>query len=264
ILNRDIDSYPILRRAARAAGARILRFGAGGRPDFRLTEARLGEGGTVVSARIGGQRLIFKLGAPGRHLALNALAALAAASAAGADLARAAVALAGWHAPPGRGARLRIGLGAGEIDGHITLIDESYNANPASLGAALEVLAATRPQDDVGRVARGRRIAVLGDMLELGAEEEEAHRRLAEHPALRAVDRIHCAGPLMKALHAALPSCQRGEWFPASEALAARLPRLIDAGDVIMVKGSLGSRMGRVVDALRALGPVSPEPPEEG
>ncbi|RMH47865.1 MAG: UDP-N-acetylmuramoyl-tripeptide--D-alanyl-D-alanine ligase [Alphaproteobacteria bacterium] len=258
VLNRDIATYPILRRAARAAGARVIRFGSAGRPELLLRAVHVEDGVTAVSARAFGRPVLFKLGAPGRHLAPNALGALGAVVAAGGDLARAALALAGWRAPEGRGARLVVALGPEGADEAVTLIDESYNANPASMGAALEVLAAARPRDGIGRVAHGRRIAILGDMLELGPRELELHAALAGHPALAAIDRVHCAGPRMQALHAALPQRLRGEWHPDSAALAARIGRLVDAGDVVMVKGSLGARMGVVVDALKRLGRVLP------
>lgn len=256
ILNRDIASHGLLARAARARGARILTFGAGGRPAARLVEVQTGPRSTQIAARLHGRPILFKLGAPGRHLAPNALAVLLAAEAAGADPVKAALALAGWRPPAGRGARWRVELEAEEPDASFLLIDESYNANPTSVGAALDLLADALPANGIGRVARGRRIAVLGDMLELGPEELALHAALATHPAMAALDRVHCTGPRMQALHRALPPRIRGEWFPDSAALAARIPRLVDAGDVVMVKGSLGARMGPVVERLKALGPA--------
>ncbi len=154
--------------------------------------------------------------------------------------------------------RWRIALDRTGLDGAIHLIDESYNANPTSTGAALDVLAAAKPEDDFGRVPRGRRIAILGDMLELGPEERALHAGLAAHPAMEAIDRVHCVGPLMKALHEALPRARRGEWAPDSATLARDVKRLLDAGDVVMVKGSLGARMARIVDAIRKLGEAAP------
>ncbi len=254
VLNRDIATYPTLVRAARKAGAKLLRFGAEGRPEFRLDSVRVTAEGTTIAARARGERFLFRLGAPGRHLAMNALAALAVVDALGGDIARAAIALAAWRPPEGRGARWTIALGPGGIDGRVTLIDESYNANPAAMAAAFEVLAAEMPEDGVGRVVRGRRVAFLGDMLELGPREMELHAGLAQSPAFAAIARVHCAGPRMKALHEALPADQRGEWFPDAEAMAKRARRLLDAGDIAMVKGSNGSRVGLVVEAIRRMG----------
>ncbi|MFO1105578.1 MAG: UDP-N-acetylmuramoyl-tripeptide--D-alanyl-D-alanine ligase [Amaricoccus sp.] len=258
VLNRDIAQYPILLRAARRAGARPVRFGRTGRPEFLLRETQVAASATSVSARAHGQDFFFKLGAPGAHLALNALGALAAVEALGADLVRASLALAGWRSPEGRGARWTVLLGPDGLDGSIGLIDESYNANPAAMAAAFEVFAREKPQDGVGRVAEGRRVAFLGDMLELGPQELAMHEGLARVPALGAVGKVHCAGPRMRALHAVLPPDQRGEWFETAEEMAARVRRLLDAGDIAMVKGSLGSRVGKVVEAIKGLGEARP------
>ncbi len=258
VLNRDVETYPILLRAARRVGARPLRFGATGRPEYRLIEARIGAGGTAVRARARDADFLFRIAARGRHLALNALGALAAIEAMGGDIGRAAVALAGWSAPDGRGARWTVSLGPGGLDGSLTLIDESYNANPDAMVAAFQVLAAEEPADDVGRVARGRRLAFLGDMLELGPDEKRLHAGLAAAPALEAIDAVHCAGPLMRSLHAALPIGKRGGWFSSAEEMAAAVRKLVDAGDVAMVKGSNGSRVSLVVEAIRALGTARP------
>ncbi|MEL6236410.1 MAG: UDP-N-acetylmuramoyl-tripeptide--D-alanyl-D-alanine ligase [Pseudomonadota bacterium] len=263
VLNRDIEMYPLLLRAARRAGTQPVRFGRDGRPELLLRQVGVEAHATTIAARAFGREMLVKLGSPGRHLALNALACLGAVQAAGADLGRAAVALAGWQAPEGRGTRLAIGLGAGGLEGAVTLIDESYNANPASMGAALEVLAAATPRNGEGRVGRGRRIAILGDMLELGPIERPAHEALVAHPAMRAIDRVHCAGPRMRALYEKLPAGRRGEWHDSSSGLAERVARLVDAGDVVMIKGSLGARMSRVVEALRRMGTVRPDGPRE-
>jgi UDP-N-acetylmuramoyl-tripeptide--D-alanyl-D-alanine ligase len=223
-----------------------------------LIDAQVCSRCTTVRARIGGRPMIYKIGAPGSHMARNSLAVLLAIEAVGADIARAAMGLGAWTAPEGRGARWRVALDETGIDGAITLIDESYNANPASMSAALEVLAAAKPDDDVGRVARGRRIAFLGDMLELGPDEAAMHAGLARDASLSGVDRVHCAGPRMKALHRALPANLRGEWRASSAELAKIAKRLLDAGDVAMVKGSLGARMIHVVDAIKTLGKARP------
>jgi UDP-N-acetylmuramoyl-tripeptide--D-alanyl-D-alanine ligase len=256
----------LARRARRCGVDSILRFGETARAQGRLLGASIGPGGTMVTARLTGQRVLYKIGAPGRHLAMNSLAALLAVGVVGGDVARAAMALGGWTAPDGRGARWAVTLqpsfagGSPDpaIDGAIELIDESYNANPVSMAAAFEVLAASRPVDGVGRVRKGRRIAILGDMLELGPQEEAIHAALAAHPAMKVFDQVHCVGARMKALHAALPPERRGKWRKTSDKLAAELHRVLDAGDVVMVKGSLGARMARVVDGIKRLGAARP------
>jgi UDP-N-acetylmuramoyl-tripeptide--D-alanyl-D-alanine ligase len=264
ILNRDIETYPILLAAARRAGARPVRFGSRGRPECRRDEVQVTQAGTSVAARAHGKPFLFRLGAPGRHLAMNALGVLAAVEALGGDLCKAALALGQWQPPEGRGARWTVSLGPGGLDGVITLIDESYNANPAAMAAAFEVFAGERPEDGIGRVSRGRRVAFLGDMLELGPRERELHAGLARVPALQAVTTVHCAGERMRALFDALPAPQRGEWFPTAEDMAARARRLLDAGDIAMVKGSNGSRVGKVVEAIKKLGEARPAELAEG
>ncbi|MEM1382260.1 MAG: UDP-N-acetylmuramoylalanyl-D-glutamyl-2,6-diaminopimelate--D-alanyl-D-alanine ligase [Pseudomonadota bacterium] len=240
------------RLSALTGGANQIRFGQTG--DFRLLSAKVAGEATVIRAEVGDAPLSFKLGAPGAHFAGNALAALAAAVEVGADLARCAVALCQWKAAEGRGSRWEILLGPAGLDGKLSLIDESYNANPASMRAALAVLATAPVTDDIGRVARGRRIAFLGDMLELGPQEKEFHAGLADLAEIEDIDLIHCCGPRMRSLWHALPTERRGEWCEDSEKLASLTRRLVDAGDVCMVKGSLGARMICVVDAVKSLG----------
>ena len=241
VLNRDNAQYARLAAAARAAGvSRIVRFGEHAEADARLVKLALLADGSTVRATILGDDVTYKLGAPGRHVAINSLAVLAAAKLAGADLALAAIALAGLEPPSGRGARVALTLAGGTA----TLIDESYNANPASMRAALALLA----QTPVG--ARGRRIAVIGDMLELGPEGAAMHAALAEMIADCKVDLVFCSGPLMRALWDALPAALRGAYAPDSAALQPQVLAAIEAGDAVMIKGSLGSRMGPIVRAL--------------
>jgi UDP-N-acetylmuramoyl-tripeptide--D-alanyl-D-alanine ligase len=264
VLNRDASTFPTMLRRARHHGVRLIRFGSLGRPEFRLVEVTIGETGTAIAARAREKAFFFRIGARGRHLAMNALGVLASVEALGGDVARAAISLADWVPPEGRGARWTVELGPAGMDGTITLIDESYNANPAAMAATLEVLSAERPHDGIGRVTKGRRIAFLGDMLELGPDEIALHAGLAAIPALKAVSTVHCVGARMQALHRALPPVQRGEWFQSSAQAAEQARRLIDAGDIAMVKGSFGSRMGLVVDAIKNLGDAHPATSEEG
>ena len=255
VLNADNPQFA--RLSAAAAPHRVVAFGSDA-PDFALDSATLCEQSTLVRARIDGKPVVFRIGAPGLHLAQNALGALAAVQAAGGDICRAALALAGWAPPGGRGRRETIELGPAGMDGAVTLLDESYNANPASMRAALAVLAASRTTDGQGRVSRGRRLAFLGDMLELGPDEAAFHAALAGLPEIQGVDRVHCCGQRMKALHDALPRDRRGHWRADSAQLAAEVGKAVDAGDVVMVKGSLGARMARIVEAIRGLGTAVP------
>lgn len=261
VINRDIETYPILMNKARRLGVRMERFGYAGRPEFAMDMVKVCEAATCVRAKHGRKKLLFKLSAPGRHLAMNALGVLAAVEAAGADVAQAALALASWRSPEGRGARWTVELGPGGMDGAIEVIDESYNANPAAMAAAFEVMAAAQPQDGMGRVKKGRRVAFLADMLELGDEAHALHAGLAKIEAMGAVDVVHCAGPLMKSLHDVLPRGKAGEWHPDTATLAKRVRTLVDAGDVVMAKGSLGSRAAVIIEAVKKLGnPVEKMP----
>jgi UDP-N-acetylmuramoyl-tripeptide--D-alanyl-D-alanine ligase len=246
VINRDNPHFARLARAAKSAGVeRIVSFGEHAKADARLLKCALHPDCSAVQARILGTDVTYKLGAPGRHVVLNSLAVLAAVSLAGADLALAALALAEIKPPTGRGARSTLQLNRGTA----LLIDESYNANPASMGAALALLG----QADVG--PRGRRIAVLGDMLELGARGADLHRELLEPVLGHGVDLVFCCGPLMRALWEALPSERRGGYAESSAALESQLLAAIRPGDAVMVKGSLGSRMGPLVKALEHLSP---------
>ncbi len=253
IVNGDLDTTSILTGAAAAAGVACETFGRSADCTHRLLEVGLGEGVTVVRADIAGSPVMFRLMAAGRHMAMNGLAALAGVRALGGDLAQAACALGQWRPPAGRGTRQHLLLDPADPDAAFILIDDAFNANPASVSAALEVLAATRPTDGVGRREKGRRIAILGDMLELGPQEEEMHAALAALPAMAAVDVVHCVGPRMRSLHGALPVEKRGQWVETAGELCQQASRLIDAGDVVLVKGSKGIAVSRVAEALRRL-----------
>jgi UDP-N-acetylmuramoyl-tripeptide--D-alanyl-D-alanine ligase len=241
VINRDNAQFARLAAAAARAGVgRVVSFGEHAAAEARLVRAVLNPDCSIVEARILGHDVTYKLGAPGRHLVMNSLAVLAAVSLVGADLALAALALAELAPPRGRGARLTLDVPGGTA----LLIDESYNANPASMRAALALLG----QAAIG--PRARRIAVLGDMLELGPRGADLHRGLAEPVIDNRVDAVFCCGPLMRALWDALPSERRGGYAETSAALEPQVLAAVGPGDAVMVKGSLGSRMGPIVKAL--------------
>ncbi|HYA72694.1 MAG TPA: UDP-N-acetylmuramoylalanyl-D-glutamyl-2,6-diaminopimelate--D-alanyl-D-alanine ligase [Roseiarcus sp.] len=241
ILNRDAAQFDRLERGARARGARVLTFGADAICDARLLDVAEDDGGSRIRARVLGRELAFALGAPGVHMAQNALGVLLAADALGADLDRAAAALAEFAPQKGRGERFTLQSPSGPF----TVIDESYNANPASMRAALALLGAARPG------VQGRRIAVIGDMLELGPGGAEMHAALAGVLSENRVDLIFGAGPLTRALFDAAPAAMRAAWAERSRDIQAELTSALRGGDVVMVKGSNGSRMGPVVAGLR-------------
>ena len=240
VINRDSPYFQRLKDHALRSGATIVGFGEAPEADARLLDVALGPDGSNVSAEILGETIAYRLGAPGRHLVQNSLAVLAAAKLAGADLASAAGALAGLEAQAGRGRRNVIATKP-----PIAIVDESYNANPASMRAALATL---------GLIQRGeyrRRVAVLGDMLELGPEGPGLHRELAEFIDGAGVDVVFACGELMGSLYEALPTSRRGAYAKTSEELGPKLLEAVGPGDAIMVKGSLGSRMGPLVEALK-------------
>ncbi len=244
VLNRDNSQFGHLKRRAQETGVeRIVSFGQHEKADARLIKCALHPACSTVVAQIFGTEFTYKIGAPGRHLVHNSLAALAACVLVGADLALAALALAEFRPPTGRGTTFEIDLPGGRA----LIVDESYNANPASVAAALAVLGLA----PLG--ARGRRIAVLGDMLELGPRGRALHRGLIAAIEANAVDLVFCCGPLMRALWQALPPSRRGGYAKDSAALAAQVLSAVHAGDAVMVKGSLGSRMAPIVKALQRL-----------
>jgi UDP-N-acetylmuramoyl-tripeptide--D-alanyl-D-alanine ligase len=242
VINRDIAQFEQLRRRAAAAGVtRVVSFGEHAKADARLVKCVLHPACSTVQADILGTELTYKVGAPGRHLVLNSLAVLATAELVGADLALAALALAELKAVAGRGVPIEIDL----PNGPALVIDESYNANPASVAAALALLG----HAPIG--PHGRRIAVLGDMLELGPKGKALHRGVAAQVVADEIDLVFCCGPLMQALWQALPPGRRGGYAENSAALEAQVVSAIRSGDVVMVKGSLGSRMAPIVKALQ-------------
>ena len=241
VLNRDNSQFARLSRRAKKLGiSRVVSFGAHKKSDARLLDVSLHATCSAVHADILGQDVTYKLGVPGRHMAMNSLAVLAAAALVGADLARAALSLSQFEPAAGRGVRRTLEVASGEA----TLIDESYNANPASMAAALNVLG----QAQVG--PHGRRIAMLGDMLELGPTGPALHAGLLEAIKANHIDLVYCCGPLMRNLWDALSTGKRGGYADSAANLEAQVLPAIRAGDAIMVKGSLGSKMKTIVNAL--------------
>jgi len=285
VLPTDTPMFPRLRDAAHALGVPIIGFGATASADVRLVDITMDADGSDVVAEVAGTPVRFRINAPGRHMAMNALAALATVQnlsryageachraldpvvearsdegegdrvgtqqstavcrpdhphprrSRAIDLSRIAGEVFARFTPvSGRGARRSIAIAGGTA----LLLDESYNGNGASMRAALSVLS-LQPAT--------RRIAVLGDMLELGDAGPSEHAALAPDAAA-AADLVFTCGPLMRHLADALPDQKRAAHAPDSAALAPFVANAIAPGDAILVKGSLGSRMRRVVDAL--------------
>ncbi|MCW9043602.1 MAG: UDP-N-acetylmuramoyl-tripeptide--D-alanyl-D-alanine ligase [Pseudopelagicola sp.] len=262
ILPADIDTATILAQKAASLGVAAIPFGMTA-PDWTLGDVTLSGDRTIARATAQGAPLVFKINSAGRHFAMNALGALAAADALGADLAIAVGDLGRWTPYTGRGARETIYLDPVETDQTLDLIDDAYNANPTSLAAALEVLAAATPKNGVGRIGKGRRIAFVGDMKELGPDEAAMHAAIAKLPAIEKIDTIHCVGPLMHHLYTALPLDKRGKWTETSTEMADTIRHLVDAGDSLLAKGSLSMGLAQIVDAIRKLGHPAPQSNDE-
>ena len=242
ILNRDNEQYDFLEAAAHAAGvAHVHSFGQHAKADFQLADFDGTAEGSTVLASLDGEPMEIVIGAPGRHIAENALAALGAAQLAGADLAEAALALQDLKPVKGRGQRHKLAIGH---DSFFTLIDESYNANPASMRAAVALLSAAQPEGE------GRRIAILGDMLEMGEFAEQVHADLASPLLAGGIEHVWLAGPEMMHLRESLPPTISVEYRLATEDLADFVVRAVGPGDVLMVKSSLGIGFGKIVAAL--------------
>jgi UDP-N-acetylmuramoyl-tripeptide--D-alanyl-D-alanine ligase len=229
--------------AAERNGATLVRFGRDAACEARLLKFDMDETGSTAEAEILGRLIRYRVGVEGAHWALNSVAALAAADVVGADLEAAAHALEHLRAFDGRGVAIRIEAPFGPF----MLVDDSYNANPASMAAAFATLAARKPGEG------GRRIVALGDMLELGSDERAYHAGLAAPLEQAGVDLVFCAGPRMAALMEALPQTRHGGYAETSDALIPVIASALRPGDIVLVKGSNGSKMSRVVSALTRL-----------
>jgi UDP-N-acetylmuramoyl-tripeptide--D-alanyl-D-alanine ligase len=247
VLNADNRWFDLLKAAAGQAGASVRTFGTGEGCDARLIDFHVPGGHALVQSRFHGKGLDFPILQTGLHWGLNSMAVLLMLEALGVDLDDGLAALGSFEPLAGRGAEKPVRLAGGAF----TLIDESYNANPISMASAIATLGA--------RKSAGRRIVALTDMLELGEESPRHHAALAEPLAAAAIDLVFCAGPLMKSLWDALPPTRRGGYAENAGELAPQVARAVEPGDVVMVKGSNGSKASVVAAALSALDSVGGE-----
>ncbi len=241
VLNADNRWFDLLKDAALAAGAQVLTFGRAEGCDARLIDFQADGDHAVIQARFHGKGLDFPILQTGMHWGLNSMAVLLMLEALDVDLGDSLAALGSFEPLAGRGAERAVHLAAGDF----TLIDESYNANPISMASAIATLGA--------RKAGGRRIVALTDMLELGPKAAAFHADLAQPLEAAQVDLVFCAGPLMKSLWDALPATRRGGYAETAAELSPLVARAAEPGDVVMVKGSNGSKAGQVAQALAAL-----------
>jgi UDP-N-acetylmuramoyl-tripeptide--D-alanyl-D-alanine ligase len=244
VINGDSAWVERLRgHALKAKPSKVVTFGRARDCDVRLVKLTLDEEFSNVEVSFFGKSLAYRLGAPGEHWAMNSLGVLGVIHALGGDHERAAADMAGLSALAGRGARQSLKGPRGTFE----LVDESYNANPLSMTAAIANLGRAKPGPG------GRRIAVLGDMLELGPTGPELHAGLAKPLAEHGIDVVFASGKLMQHLWSAIAPAQRGGYASASAQIAEAVAAQVKAGDIVMIKGSYGSKMSVVVEALRRL-----------
>jgi len=241
VLNADNPWFGLLKAEAEKAGAQVWSFGTGEGVTAQLTVFAAGANGAQITAVVRGETIRFPILQTGVHWGLNSLCVLLMLEALDVDRETALAALAEFEPIEGRGAERVVRIPGGTF----TLVDESYNANPVSMQAALTTLGA--------RAVAGRRIVVLTDMLELGPQSARFHGDLAAPIAAAGIDLVFCAGPLMKSLWEALPPTRRGAYAQNAAELAPQVASAMRAGDVVMVKGSNGSKAGAVAAALGAL-----------
>ncbi|PZU00646.1 MAG: UDP-N-acetylmuramoylalanyl-D-glutamyl-2, 6-diaminopimelate--D-alanyl-D-alanine ligase [Brevundimonas sp.] len=241
VANGDVAFAGVLAEAARAANARLVVFGTLAGHDARLVDFRPDAEGATVTAELFGKPLQYRLAQSGAHWGLNSLCVLAMLDALDVPLEMGLQALVEFQPLAGRGQTRQVAL----ADGAFTLIDESYNANPLSMAAGFKSLSA--------RPATGRRVVVLTDMLELGDQSRSLHEGLAGPIDAAGLDLVHAAGPQMRWLYDALPASRRGLWRQTAAELAAEADLLVAPGDVVMVKGSNGSKASLVAQALADL-----------
>lgn len=250
VLNMDNNQFDLLKFLAKAANVpKVVTFGRNQGADCHIDRVVMLADHSSIQGAIFGKEITYKIGVPGDHHVDNSMAVLSAVHELGADVELAGLALAEMEAPQGRGEIVTLPMD----NGTATLVDESYNANPASMRAALKVLG------ELPISGEGRRIAVLGDMRELGKAADRLHAELAEPVTEAAVSAFYCCGPHMKALNDALPDGLDKTHRDTAAELQEEILSALNAGDIIMIKGSLGTRMGPLVDALKKEYPPAAE-----
>jgi len=252
VFNADVAFAAVLDAAARRAGARIATFGSSAGCDARLIDFQPHDTGARVRAELFGRTIEFELAQSGFHWGLNSLCVLLMLDALDVPLDTSLAALSEFQPLAGRGQTMTVHAPGGDF----TLIDESYNANPLSMAAGFRSLGA-RPLPETG----GRRVVVLTDMLELGDQSEALHEGLAGPIDAAGLDLVHAAGPEMKRLYDDLPGSRQGLWRETAAELAAEAFMLVGKGDIVMVKGSNGSKASLVARALAALGTAAADDP---
>jgi len=242
ILNADNAQFARLKKSV---PKNIIACGSSSNADVRLMDYQSNACGCSIKANVFGKEVSYVLGAIGKHWAMTSLFTLAVAHALGLDAKKSAEALAGFNEPEGRGKSIRIRV----ADGEALLIDDSYNASPASMRAAFAKTAEL--WEASGR--QGRKLAALGDMLELGKESKKLHQSLADQVQQCGFNLVFTAGKHMQTLHHSLPQALRGGHAENADGLLPLVQKTLRAGDLLLVKGSHGSKMYELAEALQSV-----------
>lgn len=245
IINADLGEVAILEDTAQQKNANIIKFGFTSEAQYRVKEIKYIPGGTQFNFLSNGTEVVAKIAARGEHYVQNVMSVLAAVKEVGGDEVTASLDLAFWQPQDGRGTLKTIYLDKSEDNFSFDLLDDSYNANPVSLLAGLRVVASLEGYK--------RKVAILSDMLELGAQSPEIHADMANNPLCKSVTKFHCIGPLMKHFYAKLPPEKQGIWVENADEIATRVKEFVSVGDLVFVKGSKGSRASEVVRSINLL-----------
>ncbi len=251
VIPRDIEKFSQLKENIECFGPRVISFGENEKSDVRISNTELLE--NVITSKISDQKQnIFniKLKTAGRHYMKNAVALLTLVSLLKLNSCKAILALQNWSPLAGRGQVLEIKIKHGNCSKVIHLIDESYNANPGSVKASLQTLTCIFTSQKA-KCKFKRRIAVLGDMLELGCTEMQEHVNISKFARLDEIDKIYCVGSRMRKLYDVLPSSKQGFWTETAEEMQNVLVNKLKNGDIVMIKGSLSMGMNTIVNKLK-------------
>ena len=256
VVSRDSECYPALLRYVKKNSDSVISFGEKGFPQFQLIKTVSKNNITCAQAsKRGGGKFFYKVKSLGKHNALNVLGVIAVLDAFKLDITKAILALSDWVPSKGRGSLIKVKYNINRVNGSFTIVDETYNANPKSMEAAIDVLSKFEcPLDVESGNKQNRRIAILGDMLELGTDEKTRHEKLLETITLGNIDLVHCIGKRMKFLYKKLPQGIKGKWYETVSEIIPTLQSLIRVNDVIMIKASNSVNFYRLVEELKALG----------
>ena len=255
VIPSDTKLSKKLSKAVTKKGIKAISFGRENRPDFILKDVRVAK--NITCARMNtpnGLESYFKVNSPGIHHATNAVGVIAILESLDLDTARGIMKLASWVPSSGRGLVTEIEIEGQTYTGILTVIDETYNANPQSVGAAIDLLSKFDSDQFRAQIPRQRKIAILGDMLELGSKEDEMHSALIDTLNLAYVDKIHCVGMRMRSFYNVLPLTKKGEWFKCVDEITPIVNKLVNIGDVVMLKASHSVGLSKVVDSLKSKG----------